>query len=479
MLVFYSFERWLRILIAAIGGFAVISEAVLIVLDSMRYDWSSHHNRRLFEYIMLCNIVILAAIAPTLNYILRDGFLARSLYEKERVAAYLLLVIFTLIRVREKKYRLLLNLIVIAPLLPFFQGFLGKWFFAYLTIVLLYFNGRGVVYSVRNYQALNREISVRSIKEAMDTLPSGILFASIDGNILLTNQKMQELMIEITGDVSRDIYHWFSKLRQMGYRSGNLMMTDSEMVIKLSSDEYWHFVRDKLNIDGKDYWQLVAADISEQWNLIRELRNRNTMLQQKSNELRSMLSNMFDIQREQETNRLRARLHDVLSQKITLFQRWMQSDTLPTAAQIAELIRSMKEGIENDAPENLQEIFENIIANFCDIGIEMEVTGKLPSDDAAARAFVLIVREASTNAVRHGLATMISIAFSEDDFQYTMKIEDNGIGTTGNVVYGNGLRIMGERLSKLDGELIVDSSAIFTIHAIIPKEKNYDYDGYR
>ena len=480
MLVFYSFERWLRITIGVIGGAAVIAQSIHITIDSMRYDWESHFNQRLFEFIILLNLIVLAAIAPMLNYILRDSFMAKTVFSEERVAVYIPMLIFTGIRLKESKnYLLLIGLLMMTLMLPFFQEVQGKLFFLNLCLVLLYFMVRGIRYFVRNYRALNREISVRSIKEAMDTLPSGIAFASIDGTILLINQKMADLMIQISGDVSRDVYRWFSKLRRVGYRSGNLMMTDSEMVIKLEDGSYWHFFRDKLLIDGKEYWQLMAADISKQWNLIRELRDRDMMLQIKSNELRAMLSNMFDIQREQELNRLRARLHDVLSQKITLFQRWMQSDTLPTAVQIAELIEGMREGIENDAPEYLEETLNNIIGNFRDIGIEIEVTGKLPEEDAVARAFVLIVREASTNAVRHGLATMISIIFSEDKYQYMMCIEDNGIGATENIVYGNGLRIMGERLAKLNGEMTVDTTAIFTIRAFIPKEKKYDNDGYR
>ena len=218
MLVFYSFERWLRITIGVIGGAAVIAQSIHIIIDSMRYDWESHFNQRLFEFIILLNLIVLAAIAPMLNYILRDGFMAKTVFSEERVAVYIPMLIFTGIRLKKSKYLLLIGLLMMTLMLPFFQEVQGKLFFLNLCLVLLYFMVRGIWYSAWNYRALNREISVRSIKEAMDTLPSGIAFASTDGTILLINQKMADLMIQISGDVSREVYRWFSKLRRVGYR---------------------------------------------------------------------------------------------------------------------------------------------------------------------------------------------------------------------------------------------------------------------
>ncbi|MGB4858538.1 MAG: sensor histidine kinase [Dokdonella sp.] len=80
-----------------------------------------------------------------------------------------------------------------------------------------------------------------------------------------------------------------------------------------------------------------------------------------------------------------------------------------------------------------------------DIGMPVEVETVL----------ALVVREAITNVQRHAQATAVSVKFSSDVESIQLTIIDNGRGN--NVIAGNGLKGMRERIQALGGTLHIDS----------------------
>jgi two-component system sensor histidine kinase DesK len=73
------------------------------------------------------------------------------------------------------------------------------------------------------------------------------------------------------------------------------------------------------------------------------------------------------------------------------------------------------------------------------------------------RALALVIREASTNIVRHARASEAKIALSVEGADVLLQIGDNGRGAL--VLEGNGLAGMRERVRGIDGALQIDSPA--------------------
>ena len=80
-----------------------------------------------------------------------------------------------------------------------------------------------------------------------------------------------------------------------------------------------------------------------------------------------------------------------------------------------------------------------------DIGMPVEVETVL----------ALVIREAITNVQRHANATAVSVTFSSDAQSIGLTIIDNGRGN--NVIVGNGLKGMRERIEAVGGKLHIDS----------------------
>ncbi|WP_431634058.1 sensor histidine kinase [Dyella sp. KULCS107] len=73
------------------------------------------------------------------------------------------------------------------------------------------------------------------------------------------------------------------------------------------------------------------------------------------------------------------------------------------------------------------------------------------------RGLALVIREASTNIVRHARATEVKIALSPEGAEVLLQIGDNGRG--GLVLEGNGLAGMRERVRGIGGVLQIESPA--------------------
>jgi signal transduction histidine kinase len=82
-----------------------------------------------------------------------------------------------------------------------------------------------------------------------------------------------------------------------------------------------------------------------------------------------------------------------------------------------------------------------------------------------------ILREAITNAVRHGRASRIKIWLTREG-RLHLKVSDNGVGFDPAVVVGDGFGLvsMRERVRDLGGELRVDSElgSGTVVEAVVP-----------
>jgi two-component system sensor histidine kinase DesK len=79
----------------------------------------------------------------------------------------------------------------------------------------------------------------------------------------------------------------------------------------------------------------------------------------------------------------------------------------------------------------------------------------VPLPSALETALALTVREAVTNIQRHARARQVWIALECTREQVLLRVRDDGRG--GDIVPGNGLQGMGERLQALGGELRIDA----------------------
>ncbi|WP_350348918.1 histidine kinase [Agromyces sp. G08B096] len=190
----------------------------------------------------------------------------------------------------------------------------------------------------------------------------------------------------------------------------------------------------------------------------------------------------------QERLRFASDLHDiqghhlqVISLKSELAERLLAIDpeaarehiheTRLIAKQALEETRSLVAGYRqvafDDELENAREVLTAAGAD-CELRV-----GELPADAAHRSALASVVREATTNILRHSAATRVTIVLSSTDGQHVLEITNDGVTAAldeAGSAPGSGLAGLRERLTAVGGtlETTTDASGRFVLRATVP-----------
>ncbi|MGN1452260.1 MAG: hypothetical protein ACI4XQ_09165, partial [Eubacteriales bacterium] len=134
-----------------------------------------------------------------------------------------------------------------------------------------------------------REINEWSVKEAIDDLPAGLLFADADGRIVLINRKMAELSHMLTGKLPRTLSDMTDALASPPRESRVEAMTDVADCYRFRDGRIYRFCRSGLDGEGLEgYVRLDAHDETEIYEGNIRLRENNEELKKVNLRLRKM-----------------------------------------------------------------------------------------------------------------------------------------------------------------------------------------------
>ena len=194
------------------------------------------------------------------------------------------------------------------------------------------------------------------------------------------------------------------------------------------------------------------------------LKNRN--IKQSQNEVRNLAQ-------VNERERIARDLHDVLGNSLTsitlkaeLAQRLMGINPEEAKIQVMHIQEISRKAL-NQVRETVTDYKANTLENelsHARIALQSKdilLKCKIEASHVPAlveAVFAMVVREAVTNILRHSGASQCIIRLEKSQDYLALKIADNGTNT-GEIVFGNGLKGMKERLNALGGWLEVEMTA--------------------
>ncbi len=134
-----------------------------------------------------------------------------------------------------------------------------------------------------------------------------------------------------------------------------------------------------------------------------------------------------------------------------------------------DALSEVRDAVSGLRDRSLQSELKSVIAALESAGIEVLVQGELPAlSGEPEAALVMVLREASTNILRHAQASRVEIAFVREAGRHRISVRDNGRG--GRPAEGNGLSGMRERVEAVDGlfELCVEGG--FAVRVSLPEQ---------
>ncbi|MFT3875888.1 MAG: hypothetical protein QM708_05640 [Propioniciclava sp.] len=350
----------------------------------------------------------------------------------------------------------------------------GAWIV--LLVVLCFFAARVASELVLDLGRPRRELSQWSTTEAIVRLPQGLLLADDSGRIRLMNDAMRACLIALGFPTDlADARQVWTALRAKAADEQDVIAEDS-VVLRLPDDRMFLFSLDSFDMGGAPCWRLLARDITDEDRLIRRLARTNDELARAASELRASLANVRDVARGEALLAARARVHDVIGQRLSILHRYLEDDEITDAslASLEPMLRAILCDLSEVGRTESAAELDGIVTSFSLIDVRVSVEGELPAAPAAADTFVQVIREAATNAVRHGQARAITVVMTAAQDAWRLSVSNDGTSPAAVTREGLGLRGMRHAVCELGGTLSVMPNAPFTVEVAVPRRRSVE-----
>lgn len=313
----------------------------------------------------------------------------------------------------------------------------------------------GIVYEIVSliymyFRYYKREtITDFSIKRVIDECEFGILVLK-GKKVKLINSKMYEILEKL--NIKKD--YTANMIKQ------SIEKIDKNYCIKVE-DKYYVFV---LNDN-----EIIAFDITEEYKLHKELNEQNKKLEENNKQILSSIDNIEELEREKNLLKLKNKYHDILGQNLSILQQYLnrQHISQENFEEIKFMIRKMFIDIEDTEDTNAN--LENLIKIHKKNGTDIIIDGKLPQNKEIAKVFFEIIREATTNAIRHADSSQIFVKINETLEETYMIITNDGKKPNEFITENQGIKDMRRKVDKLGGMFYISTVPEFSVNVSIKK----------
>lgn len=323
---------------------------------------------------------------------------------------------------------------------------------------------------------INRQtIGKNSVKKSMDNLPDGICFSKMDGTPLLVNRMMQDISFAVFGKMLANDLVCAKDIKNNNIKEGSKILQRYPLVIEAMGRTWQIKV-----IPHENVRETLAYDITLEWALYQQIQEKNKQIEKMNASLKDYQINVGKYTRQKEILQAKIKIHDKIGQSLIYFKRYLDMD-VKTKEDRDKLISLWMESLvmldeKNEDPDSAKSInkFKKLISTAKDIGVTVNVDGKLPAEDGDLNLLVKIVHESLNNAIRHGQAKNIWIDLDEDDINIHSRITNDGIIIHGPIIEKGGLKNIRQIIESCGGKMKIQSDSHFILDLTWPKGGNQD-----
>lgn len=318
---------------------------------------------------------------------------------------------------------------------------------------------------------MKKKPSAKIIKNAIDSYPGGICFSVPDGRVILVNEKMNRLVLELTGHTILNAKVAWEELANCAGNGKAEKLTQSwlpkdtdnengsphqQLFFRFFDSSVWRF---ELRFLDSHILQIEAAEITQLYRLSEELYENTLRLQQMQKRQKSLLDSIVEVNLNKEILAAKMHIHDELGHCLLATTKAITEDSL---AENADTLRENWNRTIRDlsniptvwtVPDSTLQSELMQVAEL--IGCKVIFFGEQPKSRKALHLLYAAVREALTNAVRHADATELTVKIKHEKKSYHIEISHNGGVAVSKITEGNGLSALRQRLEQEGASLKV------------------------
>ena len=186
---------------------------------------------------------------------------------------------------------------------------------------------------------MKKKTSAKMIKKAIDSYPGGICFSALDGRVILVNEKMNQLMLELTGHTILNAKVAWEELTGHTILNAKVAWeelanfanngkaeklnqswlpkdpdnengsTHQQLFFRFSDSSVWRF---ELRFLDSNTVQIEAAEITELYRLSEELYENTIRLQDMQKRQKALLDSIVEVNLNKEILAAKMHIHDEL-----------------------------------------------------------------------------------------------------------------------------------------------------------------------
>ena len=286
-----------------------------------------------------------------------------------------------------------------------------------------------------------------SIKKVIDECEFGILVLK-GKRAKLINNKMYEILDKL--NIKKD--YITNIIKQ------SIDKIDKNYCVKVE-DKYYVFV-----INNNE---IITFDITEEYKLHQKLNGQNKKLKENNKKILLSIDNIEKLEKEKNLLKLKNKYHDILGQNLSILQQYLNKEniTQENFEEIKFMIQKMFIDIEDTDDTNAN--LENLIKIHKKNGTDIIIDGKLPQNKETAKVFFEIIREATTNAIRHAGSSKVFVNIKETLEETYMIITNDGRKPNEFITENQGIKDMRRKVKKLGGMFYISTVPEFSVNISI------------
>ena len=286
-----------------------------------------------------------------------------------------------------------------------------------------------------------------SIKKVIDECEFGILVLK-GKRAKLINNKMYEILDKL--NIKKD--YITNIIKQ------SIDQLDKNYCVKVE-DKYYVFV-----INNNE---IITFDITEVYKLHQKLNEQNKKLKENNKKILLSIDNIEELEKEKNLLKLKNKYHDILGQNLSILQQYLNKEniTQENFEEIKFMIQKMFIDIEDTDDTNAN--LENLIKIHKKNGTDIIIDGKLPQNKETAKVFFEIIREATTNAIRHAGSSKVFVNIKETLEETYMIITNDGRKSNEFITENQGIKDMRRKVKKLGGMFYISTVPEFSVNISI------------
>lgn len=303
--------------------------------------------------------------------------------------------------------------------------------------------------------------SAQSVKQTVDLLPTGICISGDDGLPLLSNLQMNACNLALTGSVYTDANTLWQTAQVCGEQQGD------KLLVCLEDGRTLLMAKAPLQSDGRQYLQITAEDVTEQYCMTAELTEKNHNLRELQQRLKEYRKGQTELVIREELLSARTTVHNQLGGALLTGKYHLEHPDSADPETLQLLLRHLNTYLLSEAeePENGADPFECALKAAMGFGVQVALEGEVPAESTLRALLGQAIVECAANTVKHAGGDRLTVRLDKRSFTVT----NNGVAPTAAITPVGGLRSLQLAVEQAGGSMELEGSPAFRLTVRLPK----------